>query len=322
VIFVSFRADFYSQRMRHITYLLQIYISLVLTGCAVHYNPDTTLQDRKLNRQQGVIQSINKDLSEDQKHVSFGFGDEYIVKPPSFKKLDSLYQIVYSEKQSPTFSRNRDLELQGLIELEKEKVLKDTVLFKYELAHSFGIQDIDSTQFITGTFLINAENEVEKVSIDYLFKSPNYLTKQYEQYLRKESFIYQRYSPSEEELYFYDFFGKQLEKLSTAKSKGDFIAHTLKVMKAANIQQTLQTENVIKQFILSDITFGIVDYKSIKWSPVFTYTDDENNLLGYFLEHEWEYTATQGERFHLLRRFDLNLYFQITEVFEVDEIQD
>jgi hypothetical protein len=193
---------------------------------------------------------------------------------------------------------------------------------KYEIAHLFGIQQSDSITYCSATFLLNAENKVDRVSIEYLFTEHRKLSSQFIQYTRRESFIDPGYQPSQEEMQFYSFFDAELKSITTAIGKGNFIGHILKVMRAANIQKSMETEKVVKQFILNDITGNIKEYKPLKWSPVFTLVDEENNLVGYWVDHEWEYTDISGNKHHMIRTFETDSFFRITGVFSIDKVTE
>ena len=291
-------------------------------GCATTYIRDTASTDRKQARQEAIQESIRKDFSESTRYINFGFGDEYIVKPPSFRPLDSLYNVRYSESQYGGLSRNRSKELDDQIAAVFKRVVGDTILFKYEIAHLFGVEDGDSIKFVSATYLLDANYEVEKVSIEFFFRDHKRFARQFAEFMRRESFMHSSYTPTQEENQFYAFFDSGLNSITTAVRKGNFISHILHVMRAASIQKTLNTETLIKQLIVSDITAQVIDYKSVKWSPVFTLVDENNNLEGYYVEHEWTYKNASGEEFTLLRRFNLDIYFIVSEILEVDEISD
>jgi hypothetical protein len=297
-------------------------VSVLLFGCATPASLQPSAEVRKEQRELAIIRHIESELSADAKHVNFGFGDEYIIKPPSFKPLDSLYALLYDGANYNTASRNEINRLSKQIDSVKSKVLVDTVLFKYEIAHLFGIQKGDSIHYISATFLLDATNKVERVSIDYMFNEHRRLSNQFIQYNRRESFIDPGYQASREELQFYSFFDAELRAITTAIGKGNFIGHTLKVMRAANIQRTIETEKVLKQFVLNDITGNIQGYDPVKWSPVYTLIDEDNQLIGYWVDHEWKYTDVTGTTHHMIRTFELDTYFRITGVFAIDQVAE
>jgi hypothetical protein len=302
-------------------FALPLFVTLFFVGCAPRYEISEAPQKRQEERKQAISQSIEDDLFVTQKYINFGFGDEYIVKPPSFKPLDSLYEVKYNESRFGGLTRNRAHELNQQIEAVRNRVEKDTVLFKYEIAHLFGIEEKDSIQFFSSTYMLNSELDIEKVSLDFFFKEHKRYARQFSEYMRNESFLYSSYTPSQEEIRFYSFYEAGLNQIKTAVRKGKFIAHMLRVMRAAAVQQTLNSELVIKQLILNDITASVIDYKSIKWSPVYTKVDEENNLVGYFVDHEWSYKNAEQQEFQLKRRFILDVYFMTTDIYEIDELE-
>lgn len=309
----------HSSLFRQITLIL---LTLLLFSCATPSYVQPSAEMRKEQREQAIIAHIQSELKGESTHVSFGFGDEYIVKPPSFKPLDSLYALLYDAANYNTSSRNEIQRLSKKIDSVNALVLKDTVLIKYEIAHLFGIQKGDSITFCSATFLLNASNKVERVSIEYFFEEHRRLAPQFIQYNRKESFIDPGYQASKEEMQFYAFFDAELRAITTAVGKGNFIGHTLKVMRAANIQRSIETEKVLKQYILNDITFNIQHYQPSKWSAVFTLVDEENALVGYWVDHAWEFTDNAGNKHQMIRTFETDSFFRITGVFAIDNVTE
>lgn len=297
-------------------------VATLLISCATPASIRPSAEARREQRELAITRHIESELPQDAKHVNFGFGDEYIVKPPSFKPLDSLYALLYDATNYNTANRNEIYRLNKEIDRIKPQVLPDTILFKYEIAHLFGIQKGDSMTYVSATFSLNAENKVERVSIDYMFNEHRRLANQFIQYTRRESFLDPGYQPWQEELQFYSFFDAELRAITTAIGKGNFIGHTLKVMRAANIQRTIETEKVLKQFVLNDITANIQGYDPVKWSPVYSLVDSENQLIGYWVDHEWKYTDINGTVHHMIRTFELDTYFRITGVFAIDKVAE
>lgn len=296
-------------------------LTLVLFGCATVSSVSQNPAERQQKRKEAIIQSIQNDLTAGQRYINFGFGDEYISKPPSFKPLDSLYAVKYEESRYGGLTRNREQELNTQIADLLSKIQKDTVLFKYEINHLFGIEEQDSILFTSATFVLNTEHEVEKVNIDFLFKDHKKFVNQFTEYMRKESFLYASSSPTDEERQFYNFFSVPFDNAGSAERKGDVIAHILHVMRAAAVQKSLNSELVIKQLILNDITASVKDYKPVTWSSVYTTVDEDNNLNGYFVDHEWNYVNLDGESYTLKRRFEMDVYFRTTSVLAIDKIE-
>jgi len=277
-------------------------------------------RDRQMDRQLSISQNIQEQFAGDKTYINIDFGDEYIIKPPSFKPLDSLYAVKYEETNYGGMSRSRQLEVGNQIDELLSKVMKDTILIKYEINHIFGLEQNDSITFISGTFLLNAKDSVEKVGIDFQFSEQKRYLPYFVEFLKHRSFLYDQYDPTKEESDFYDFFEAHLNEQIGAVRKGDFIAQILHVMLAANTQKSLSTELIVKQLIVNFVTQYVASYESIAWSNVFSQLNDSNQVIGYSVQHEWKYTDKKGDEYHLLREFDFDPYFQVVNIFAIDTV--
>ena len=292
----------------------------LLAGCGVTASRAPEPRDRQFDRQLSISQNIQEQFAGNKTYINIEFGDEYIIKPPSFKPLDSLYAIKYEESNYGGMSRARQIEVGNQIDDLLSKVMKDTVLIKYEINHIFGLEQDDSITYISGTFLLNNKDSVEKVSIDFQFLDQKRFLPYFVEFLKRQSFLYAQYDPTKEESDFYDFFEERLNNQIGAVRKGDFIAHILHVMLAANTQKSLSTELIVKQLIVGFVTQYVSSYESIAWSNVSSQLNDSNQVIGYSVQHEWKYTDKKGEEYHLLREFDLDPYFQVVNILAIDTV--
>lgn len=304
------------------TYLFLPFISFVLAILLNSCYPPTQAAAERINprieqRNEVVRKYVRADLGIGQRYVDFGFGAERVIKPNSFRRLDSLYAAFDEEDRKAGSSRNVLMNLKNEIEAEKLLVLQDTVHFLFEKPHFFGQVSGDSSLITFATFVLNANNEVERVRIDYSFNTPSRNNQLYRAYLRRESFVDFGFLPSEEEAQFYNFFDAMANSIEDSDSKGRFIEHILQIMRAANQQRGMNTEPLIKQHVINTVTHGIRAYKPIKWSRVYTNLDENDVLVSYELDHEWSYEDGTGTKHEMRRQFILNPFFEIIEVSEI-----
>lgn len=302
-------------------FFLLIGTPFILSACGTFsetysYEP----MNRQTERRMKIANYIQTQFIDSETYINIDFGNEYIIKPDSFKPLDSLYKIKYEESHFGGMSRARELEIGSQIDSVLLRVLKDTALFKYEINHIFALKKQDSITCISATFLMNAQDSIEKVNIAFQLTDHKKYLPYLIEFLKKQSFLFDQYDPSEEENKLYEFFEAELTKKNGALRKGNFIAHILHVMNAANVQQTLSTEPIIKQLIVDLVTKYVSSYQSIAWSKVTTELDENNQLLGYVVQHEWKYEDSKGKTYHLLRQFTLNSYFQVINIASIDGI--
>jgi hypothetical protein len=301
---------------------IHVVLLFLLNACyPPTYSAPERLTPRVNARNEVVRKYVRADLKIGHRYTDFGFGNERIIKPNSFRKLDSLYSEYSAEERKSGSSRNRLMQLKSEIEEEKGKVMKDTVHFLYEKPHFFAQQSGDSAEVLFADFTLNAKNEVVLVNINYLFETPSRNLQMYRAYLARESFVDFGYLPSTEESQFYNFFDGMLQTLTDSETKGRFIEHTLQIMRAANQQKGMTTEPLIKQHVINTITHNVKGYKALKWSKVYTNIDENDALLSYELDHEWTYSDKFGMQHEMKRMFVLNPYFEIIEVLEISLVR-
>lgn len=299
------------------------FMAFMLVACysAPHSTPQR-LTPRVEQRNEVIRKDIRKDLKVGERYLDYGFGSERIIKPHSFRRLDSLYTAYFEEEQRSGSSRNALMNLKNEIELEKTKVMVDTIHFQYEKDHFFGITSGDSATIIHAQFLLNAQHEIIHADIQYIFTMHQRLVSFYQAYIRRESFVDFGFTPSREEDQFYSFFDAVAVQLNNAETRGTFIGHMLHVMRAAQQQRGLNTEPLIKQHIINIITGNTKEYRPIQWSKVYTNLDENDVLISYEVDHTWSYRDKFNISHDMQRTFVLNPYFEITQVLETDNIRN
>jgi hypothetical protein len=281
-----------------------------------------TIASRQEQRHNAIIKEVRRDLKVGERYLNYGFGNERTIKPNSFRRLDSLYNAYFEEEQKVASSRNVLIRLRNEIEDEKGRVMQDTIHFQFEIGHFFGVSSGDTATIIHANFLLNNQNEVIHVDIQYLFKIHLRLTQFYQAYIRRESFIDFGFAPSREEDQFYNFFDAIADKLNNFESRGNFIGHMLHVMRAAQQQRGLNTEPLIKQHIINIITGNSREYRSVRWSRVYTNLGENDELISYEVDHHWAYRDPSNMHHEMKRTFVLNPFFEITDIFETSKVRD
>jgi hypothetical protein len=308
--------------MRLYTFIVLVSAGVLASCYPASYSAPQRVTPRVEQRNEAIRKEIRKDLKVGERYMDYGFGAERIIKPNSFRRLDSLYAAYFEEEQRSGSSRNVLMNLKTEIELEKTKVMADTIHFQYEKDHFFGISSGDSATIIHSQFLLNAQHDVIHVDIQYIFTVHQRLTTFYQAYIRRESFVDFGFSPSREEDQFYNFFDAVAIQLSNAETRGTFIGHMLHVMRAAQQQRGLNTEPLIKQHIINIITGNTREYRPIQWSRVYTNLDENDVLISYEVDHTWTYRDQFNIAHDMRRTFVLNPYFEITQVLETSNMRN
>ena len=161
------------------------FVPLLLFSCGTAYrnSPHLDSYDQQVHRQEAISHSIQEQFAGSKTYLNIDFGDEYVVKPPSFRPLDSLYAVKYQESHYGDISRTREMRLDQLIDSVLPTALKDTDQLKYEINHVFALQYGDSSDFISGTFLFNSVDSIEDVCIDFQYSDHKKYTPYFMEFL-------------------------------------------------------------------------------------------------------------------------------------------
>lgn len=179
-------------------------IFLVVTSCGLRYIPPETAEEFQDRRHRAIERHFQQELTKDSlEYRSIAFGETTVIKPSSFRVLDSLFEIKYQNEKREI----REKELENIIKEQQELVRRDTTLIIYKEHHIFSYPHNDSSiQVIESDVQINREFSILNIDILSLALIAKKNDERYKQYLFEESFVYPGTLATEEEELFYRFF--------------------------------------------------------------------------------------------------------------------
>ena len=193
------KLDFLYSLFRKITILGLL---LFQVSCGLKYIPTETPYEFEQKRHQAVESYILKDLgSANLKYESVAFAETLIVKPDSFKALDSLHAIKYENELRGI---NDDV-LNEKIESQRMIALNDTNKVIYIEEHIFALGEGDTVSFYSALFQMEKDLIIDDMKIEESVFLPKRYQETYKQYLFEESVLTPEYLPSGDELNFYHF---------------------------------------------------------------------------------------------------------------------
>lgn len=270
-------------------------VALVLvTSCGLKYVPVESPQSFEQRRQDAVEKYVISQLaSENLPYASIAFGESQVIKPVSYKLLDSLYLIKYNLENQGRF----DKELEQKIENYRIIALNDTNQVLYIENHIFTLGKGDTLEFYSALFQMEKDLEIDDVILQESVFLPAKYKKAYLSYLFEEAFILPDYAPTEEELNFYSYFKNALPSLSKAE-KDPFILHTLKLMQlAARIKST--TTSALLKAQTTDLFHG-KSYAILneQFSPILENKEvnslNEQTITGYTFTYSFTRNGTNS----------------------------
>lgn len=285
-----------SLRFFQLAGLLALLFSSV--ACAdLHYTPQVPPENKQLLRQKAIETRIQEEFKDQNlKYKSLAFGQTVTVKPPSFAKLDSLYEIKYQLENSG----KRDARLDENIGIQRLICQNDTARILYKEEHVFSLSTDSTSEVLSGTFSLNSRNEIQKVEFRESYVIPSNLTAFYSNYILNESFMWNSPQPTEEEIAFYTIYKARAAELF-GKQKEDFIVHTLNMMKIAKNKRSLEKQMFLQELTKRSCHTGIIDYKDAVFSRV-DQVSTNNDKIDYYLV-EYQYSQKMSDNSYVKKHF-------------------
>lgn len=171
------------------------------------------------------------------------YGELVVVKPDSYRKLDSLFARKYALQEIGT----EDAELNSLIERQRDIALNDSSPVLYVETHWFELDSGSTFEFLIHSIRLNRSNKIIEVNQLQSFPCSPGLAPFARLYMKEDPFVYtdDEYT-SNVELEFYSTYKEYAATLS-GRNQEKFISHTLELMRLASIGHSLSVEVLLNQ---------------------------------------------------------------------------
>jgi hypothetical protein len=237
-----------------------------LYSCGLRYTPPETAEEFQDRRHRAIERHFQQELTKDSlEYRSIAFGETTLIKPASFRTLDSLFEIKYQNEKKGI----RDHELENIIKDQQDQVRQDTSLIIYREHHIFSYPYKDSIQVIETDVYINRELSIQNIDILSLALINRRNDERYKQYLFEESFVYPGTMATEEEEFFYRFF-KQAHFNAPTYEKDALLDHILKLMEIGYKRKTIRTFDLLIIQARNSLTNQMKSLASEQISEVYT----------------------------------------------------
>jgi hypothetical protein len=235
----------------HNQFSLLVLIGL-MSACGLKYTPPETPEAFELRRKKAV-EAYVRSSAKDQgvQYESIGFGATQIVKPITYKTLDSLYAIKYRNEQN---GLSTDAVLEERIGNQRIIARNDTNQVIYIEDHVFSLTTDTSTEVYAANFQVSSNAVVSDMIIRESTFLPKRDAERYKEYLFNESFLNPGQEIGTAEQKFYAMFTTHFNELS--KDQRDIeVRHMLLIMQIAQKRASLGPEGILKTLAVMDI-FG------------------------------------------------------------------
>ena len=167
------------------------------------------------------------------------YGELTVVKPDSYRKLDSLYEVKYR-------NRHREMpELEEEIGVQKAIIDNDTNRILYVETHWFELSQDSTYEFFISEISLTKDNRIYDVRNLESFQTEKQYVRFAELFMKEESLLNGEFGVLPEENTFYNFYKNRAAALSGVE-KDRFLAHTFDLMRSAEAIGTLSTEALLR----------------------------------------------------------------------------
>ncbi len=225
------------------------FLFLLLSSCGLKYEPPVTKKEVTQERQQIIENYIQKAYADSSvRYKSLFFGQPTVVKPESYKVLDSLYELKYQNELRGTF----DKRLEETIGNQKNVIIQDAPNLRYVEDHVYAIIAPINSEINFSDVEVNGKNEVTGFKIKTQQTIPTEFIDVYQIYLGRESFMHPGYLATNEEQQFYTEYEDHMNTLPSSE-QNEFLVHTLKIMFIAQKLRTLDKETLLKELSIAHL---------------------------------------------------------------------
>lgn len=264
--------------LTHHVILLLIIVS-ALNSCGLKYEPPASLESLEEARREAIETHYGQSFSaRNKKYHPLTYGELLVVKPESYRKLDSLFNRKYDLQQSG----KTDEQLNEQIEYQRSIALNDSTPVRYVETHWFELTSDSSDEFLIHRIELDRNNSILEVEQLESFECPKELVVFARKYMTEDYFVEYVSEPSDAEIDFYTTYKERAAMLNEPQ-KQSFIVHTLRVMQLANTLHSLSIEKLLTRMVVQRLkeTDPEISQLNFDTQRLFTTSGDQQEFLCY-----------------------------------------
>jgi hypothetical protein len=196
-------------------------------------------------------------------YTSIAYGKTTVLKPISYKALDSLYELKYQNE----LKQIKDMRLEEIINNQRQMALNDTAKVLYLENHVFSLGNADTITFYNTIFHLTSDIKISDVDIKQSVFLPAKYSELYRNYLFEESYLSAVNYASEQEKKFYQKYKDEIENRSIAQQDA-FVLHALKLMELSARIRTTSNRELLNELAIQLLPKITVNPTNIKISPI------------------------------------------------------
>lgn len=213
-----------------------------MNSCGLKYEPPASLESLEEARREAIETHYKQSFGlRNKKYIPLTYGDLLVVKPESYRKLDSLFNRKYELQQQ---TGKTDEALNEQIEYQRSVALNDSTPVRYVETHWFELASDSSEEFLIHRIELDRNNSILEVEQLEQFECTKELVVFARKYMIEDYFVEYASEPSDAEIDFYTTYKERASMLDGSRKQA-FIDHTLRVMQLAYTLHTLSIEKLL-----------------------------------------------------------------------------
>ena len=244
--------------------LYNLLLATLVASCGLKYTPTETRESFFQKRQEKISDYIlNQMNGQTLSYTSIAYGKTNVVKPISYKALDSLYELKYQNE----LKQFKDMRLEEIISNQRQIALNDTAKVLYLENHVFSLGNADTIAFYNTIFQLTSDLKIADVTIKQSVYLPAKYSGLYRKYLFEESYLSAVNLASDQEKKFYQKYKDELENRSIAQQDA-FVLHTLKLMELSSRIRKTSNRELLTELAIQLLPKISVNPTNIKVLPI------------------------------------------------------
>ncbi|MDF3027062.1 MAG: hypothetical protein K0S23_1369 [Fluviicola sp.] len=236
-------------------------IAGAVTSCGLKYVPGPSLEDLAQSRKASLEAQLGRDFAAvNKKYIPLTYGETVVVKPQSYERLDSLFEVKYRLSQNGFPTK----EIDPLIEDQKMALLADTTEVLYMETHWFELVQDTTCEFIVAQCFLNNRNVLRKM--DFIDEFKTGISNQFwaEKYMKEEWLTRDLGYTSNDDLSFYTMM-KNKEFSLQGEEKTLFLENLFVVMRIASENRSTAAQGIVLKLAARQMKneipgFQVADY--------------------------------------------------------------
>lgn len=223
--------------------LLAFSFAILLFSCGLRYYPPPSVQELQTERRTSLEEQLGSDFKGINKtYVNLLYGTSATVKPESFKKLDSLFNLKYLAERSGRSVEELDHE----IEVQRGIVLSDTTELLYKETVWGELISSDKLEFMIMETFQNNQNVLRKVNILESFDADKSDSTWAVSYFVEKPFLGSTMGITQDERNFYGFMKNRAVQLAPDE-RDVFLKNVFLIMRIGSQERSLSTDLILRK---------------------------------------------------------------------------